>query len=178
MINRSDCRGKEAIVNRLLEFLAAPSESLLTSYSGDSVDDVIAASTETRKRRGRPPKNQSSQHPPQKKRGRGRPKKVREEEVEEEEELEFVDDKVEEMEEVEEEEEEQEEQDDDNDEVVDGQTIPSDRKLRIFVRAYVQCFDLDKCNARHAITTASDKFKVNLECRKTKIMQLLKDEIQ
>jgi hypothetical protein len=176
-IERPTRMSKEERISKLLEFLAEPSESLVEETpQSEKVVKVIAKSSEVRKKRGRPPKNQSvsttstpDSSKPKAKRGRGRPKKI----VSTADEDAVADD----TEVVEEKEEEEELNDDDNDEIIDGQTIPSAKKLRKWVKAYVTCFDLDKCNAKHAITTASEKFKVDLTVKKNTLMEMLKDEI-
>lgn len=137
-IHRASNTNKKVKIEKLITFLAAPSESLMGTSQTTAVEEVIAKSAETRKRKGRPTKSGSST--PSKKKAK-------------------VPD------------------DDDNDEVIDGKTIPSTKKLRTWVKAYVACFDLDKCNAKHAIGTASDKFKVDLDVKKNTIMEMLKEEI-
>jgi len=59
----------------------------------------------------------------------------------------------------------------------DGKKMPSDSKLRKWVKAYVGCFNLDKATTKHAIETASDKFGVNMSSKKAKIKMLLADEL-
>jgi hypothetical protein len=54
---------------------------------------------------------------------------------------------------------------------------PNDDTLRQWVRAYVVCFDMDSATTKHAIKTASDKFGVDLAERKTRIKELLADEM-
>lgn len=164
-IDRLSKNSKKDNVNLLVEFLAAPYEST-SSSPAEVVEQVIAKSAETRKRRGRPPKNAGESTPKKKKAKVGRPKKNKDgEEVED---LDYA---------SEEKEEEEGPEDNDIDEVIDGKTIPSAKKLRIWVKAYVACFDLDNCNAKHAIATASEKFKVDLGVKKNTIMEMLKDEI-
>ena len=58
-----------------------------------------------------------------------------------------------------------------------GAKMPTDSQLRKWVKAYVSCFNLDKATTKHAIETASDKFGVNLNTKKTKIKMLLADEL-
>lgn len=154
-------------VHRLVEFLGEPSEFMLKASTAVTVEEVIAKSVEIRKQSKAKKKTESP-----KKKPRGRPKKNKSKDAEEDvfEETEDVVDDVENMEpEVPE--------DNDEDEIIDGKTIPSAKKLRAWVKAYVACFDLDKCNAKHAIGTASDKFRVDLGLRKNMIMEMLKDEI-
>eukprot|EP00568_Trieres_chinensis_P005106 CAMPEP_0183298668 /NCGR_PEP_ID=MMETSP0160_2-20130417/5629_1 /TAXON_ID=2839 ORGANISM="Odontella Sinensis, Strain Grunow 1884" /NCGR_SAMPLE_ID=MMETSP0160_2 /ASSEMBLY_ACC=CAM_ASM_000250 /LENGTH=56 /DNA_ID=CAMNT_0025460765 /DNA_START=32 /DNA_END=202 /DNA_ORIENTATION=- len=55
--------------------------------------------------------------------------------------------------------------------------MPSDKALRKWVRAYVRCFNLDKATTKHAIETASDKFGVDLTEKKTRIKELLTEEM-
>jgi hypothetical protein len=171
-LQRTTKTSKQEKINLLIEFLAEPSPSLLKQSQAEVVEQVIATSTETRKRRGRPPKDKTAAAaeettPPPAKRRRGRPKKNTKEEKKED--LDFVED--EEMQENEE------HDDDDKEEIIDGVTIPSAKQLRKWVNAYVTCFDLDKCNAKHAIQTASEKFKVDLNVKKNVLMEMLKDAI-
>ena len=55
--------------------------------------------------------------------------------------------------------------------------MPTDAKLRKWVKAYVGCFNLDKATTKHAIETASDKFGINMNSKKAKIKMLLADEL-
>ena len=168
------------LVEKLVEFLGAPSEALLKGGPLAEATQAIAASKEVRKKRGpgRPPKNSTATSTTasgevKKKRGPGRPRKKRVEE-EEDENLDFEEEKEEE---VPEEEEKDEYDDDDQDEVVDGKTIPSAKKLRKWVLAYVTVFNLDTCTAKHAIATASEKFGVDMEFKKDVIIQMLKEAV-
>lgn len=154
-------------VHRLVEFLGEPSEFMLKASTAETVEEVIAKSVEIRKKSKAKKKTESL-----KKKPRGRPKKNKSKDAEEdvfEETEDVVDDLENEETEVPE--------DNDEDEIIDGKTVPSAKKLRAWVKAYVACFDLDKCNAKHAIGTASDKFRVDLGLRKNMIMEMLKDEI-
>ncbi len=173
---RSGAMKKMDLVEKIVEFLAAPSEALLTGGPLAEATEAIAASKEVRKKRGpgRPPKNSTaaaSSGEVKKKRGPGRPRKKKPEE----ENLEFEEEKEEEV--VVEEEPEEEDDDDDQDEVIDGKTIPSAKKLRKWVNAYVIVFNLDTCTAKHAIATASEKFGENMECKKDVIIQMLKEAV-
>lgn len=179
---------KSELVEKLVEFLGAPSESLLQGGVLAEATEAIAASKETRKKRGpgRPPKSSyanggdaPSSAEPKKKRGRGRPRKKKAEDEEEEEEVEEnleFEEKEEEEEEVKEED--KHDDDDDQDEVLDdGKVIPSAKKLRKWVSAYVTVFNLDTCTAKHAIATATDKFGVDMQCKKDVIISMLKEAV-
>ncbi len=170
-INRPHGAKKKDLIEILINFLAEPSESLVSESSAEIVEAAIASSSETRKKkRGRP----KSKTPTKKKRGRPKKNKTGDEPDD----LDFVsDEEVKEAKAEEVKEEEPEYDDDDQDEEVDGKTIPSAKKLRAWVKAYVVCFNLDKCNAKHAINTASEKFEVDLSDKKSIIMQMLKDEM-
>ena len=52
---------------------------------------------------------------------------------------------------------------------------PTNSQLKKWVKAYVNCFNLDKATAKHAVQTASDKFDVDLTERKGEIMDLLRE---
>ena len=148
----------------MVAFLGEPSESIVAVSTAKTVQKAIAKSAELRKKT----KAKSTSGSPKKKRGRP-PKKSNIVEEEATEETEDVSDDSEKKE--------TEPEDNDEDEVIEGKTIPSAKKLRTWVKAYVACFDLDKCSAKHAIGTASDKFKVDLSIKKNTIMEMLKDEI-
>ena len=149
---------KETLIDRLLDFLCAPDAKLTKT----------ANKTKSPKR-GR---GKSKSPKPVKKRARKVAKKVspkkKKEKEEKEEEVES-----EEEEEIEEEEEEEEEEEVNG----DGKKIPSDKKLRKWVKAYVNCFNLDKATTKHAIETASDKFGVDLIEKKATIKELLSEEL-
>jgi len=70
-----------------------------------------------------------------------------------------------------------EESDDDDDEgmLVEGTKIPTDKALKRWVKAYVQCFNHDKATMTHAVETANDKFGVDLADKKKLIKELLTD---
>jgi hypothetical protein len=53
---------------------------------------------------------------------------------------------------------------------------PGDKVLRQWVKAYVVCFDMDSATTKHAITTASERFGVNLAPQKAKIKEMLAEE--
>uniref|UniRef100_A0A7S2SBY4 DEK-C domain-containing protein n=2 Tax=Eucampia antarctica TaxID=49252 RepID=A0A7S2SBY4_9STRA len=55
--------------------------------------------------------------------------------------------------------------------------MPTDKLLRKWVRAYVNCFNLDKATTKHAIETASDRFGVDLSGKKARIKELLTEEM-
>ena len=52
---------------------------------------------------------------------------------------------------------------------------PSKAQLKKWVKAYINCFNLDKATAKHAIETASDKFGTDLSDKKAVIMDLLRE---
>jgi hypothetical protein len=54
---------------------------------------------------------------------------------------------------------------------------PSDEALRQWVQAYVTCFDMDTASIKHAIKTASAKFGVDMRDRKDRIREYLVSEI-
>jgi hypothetical protein len=54
---------------------------------------------------------------------------------------------------------------------------PSDDALRQWVRAYVVSFDMDSATTKHAIKTASDKFGLDLTKQKDRIKELLAEEM-
>jgi len=168
-LNRAPGAKKADLVETLISFLAEPSESLLRESSTDMVEVAIASSSEAKKKRGRP----KSKTPTKKKRGRPKKKKDDEEEPDD---LDFVSEDEAKAEEVKEEEPEYDD-DDQDEETEDGKTIPSAKKLRTWVKAYVTCFDLDKCSAKHAIATASEKYGVDMTTKKQVIMQMIKEEM-
>jgi hypothetical protein len=54
---------------------------------------------------------------------------------------------------------------------------PDEETLRQWVRAYVACFDMDSATTKHAIKTASEKFGCDLSKEKSKIKELLAEEM-
>jgi len=56
-------------------------------------------------------------------------------------------------------------------------SIPSDKKLRKWVKAYIACFNLEKATTKHAIQTASDKFGVDVSEKKGRIKELITEAI-
>jgi len=56
-------------------------------------------------------------------------------------------------------------------------TMPSVKKLRTWVRAYITCFNLDKATTKHAVETASDKFGVDMGKMKGAIKKILAEEL-
>ena len=73
------------------------------------------------------------------------------------------------------------EKDDDEDEDMDEDEneteggTPSAAQLKKWVKAYINCFNLDKATAKHAIETASDKFGTDMSDKKSEIMDLLRE---
>lgn len=54
--------------------------------------------------------------------------------------------------------------------------IPSDEKLREWVKAYVACFNMESSTLKHAIEVASSKFGVDLSKKKKTIKLMLTEE--
>jgi hypothetical protein len=50
-----------------------------------------------------------------------------------------------------------------------------DAPLKKWVNAYINCFNLDKATAKHAIETVSDKFGTDMSDKKSEIMDLLRE---
>lgn len=72
----------------------------------------------------------------------------------------------------------QKEGDEDKDyEVIEFGTMPNDKQLRQWVRAYVRCFNLDKVTIKHALEVAAEKFGVDLAPKKDTLKQLLTEEM-
>lgn len=59
---------------------------------------------------------------------------------------------------------------------VDGE-IPSDKKLRKWVKAYLACHNTDKVTINHAIETASDKFGVDMSEKRKTIKIMMTEEL-
>jgi hypothetical protein len=146
---------KDTLIDRLLDFLGAPdSKYLKTPKKKEKV-------TPTKKRKTSSPKSKS---PTPKK------KKVRKE----------VGKKAKEEERVyQDESETEDEMDVDSEEESEEEVakMPTDKLLRKWVRAYVNCFNLDKATTKHAIETASDRFGVDLSGKKARIKELLTEEM-
>ena len=66
--------------------------------------------------------------------------------------------------------------DGDYEQPVKGQ-MPTDEQLRQWVRAFVQCFDMEKATVKVALEIAGDKFGVNLSEKKDRIKELLTEEM-
>lgn len=54
---------------------------------------------------------------------------------------------------------------------------PDEEVLRQWVRAYVACFDMDSATTKHALKTASEKFGCDMSKEKSKIKELLAEEM-
>jgi hypothetical protein len=71
-----------------------------------------------------------------------------------------------------------EEEDDEKDyEVIERGTVPNEKQLRQWVVAYVRCFNMEKCNIKHALEVAGDKFGVDLADKKKMLKKLLTEEM-
>lgn len=55
--------------------------------------------------------------------------------------------------------------------------MPSDDKLRKWVRAYVRCHNMKKSTIKHALEIAGDKFGVDLSEKKARLKELLTEEM-
>lgn len=62
-------------------------------------------------------------------------------------------------------------------EVIEFGTMPNDKQLRQWVRAYVRCFNLEKVTIKHALQVAAEKFGVDLASKKDTLRQLLCEEM-
>jgi len=143
---------KDTLIDRLLDFLGAPDSKYLKTPKKVSV-----------KKRKAPTPTKSKSPTPKKKKVRkeiGKKAKAQERTYQEDSETENEMD-------VDSEEESEEE-------VVN---MPTDKLLRKWVRAYVNCFNLDKATTKHAIETASDRFGVDLTGKKARIKELLTEEM-
>jgi len=69
----------------------------------------------------------------------------------------------------------EEEEEEEDPEAEEENGIPSDAKLKKWVKAYINCFSLDKATTKHMIQTASDKFGVDVSAKKGMMIKLLKD---
>jgi len=164
---KTDATDKEGLVDNLLDFLGAP-DPLLTKGSkkkGGKSPTKIPKSPATTVSKKRKKKN-GEENTPSKKRSSSGSKQKRQEKEEVEESDEYESNSDDEME---------------IDETPSSNTktpkMPSDSKLREWVKAYVGCFNLDKATTKHALETASDKFGVDMNNKKTKIKMLLADEL-
>lgn len=68
--------------------------------------------------------------------------------------------------------------DDDDDEQEEDATektdvMPSEKQLKEWVNAYVKCFNMEKCNIKHALEVAGDKFGVDLTSKKGLLKEIL-----
>jgi hypothetical protein len=54
---------------------------------------------------------------------------------------------------------------------------PTEQALRQWVRAYVVCFDMDRATTKHAITTATERFGMDMTKKKSFIKHLLTEEM-
>lgn len=68
-------------------------------------------------------------------------------------------------------------EDDVEDEQIDGSVDPSDEVLRRWVRAYVRCHNMHKSTLKQAMEICSQKFSVDITSRKTRIKELLTEEM-
>ena len=140
---------KDTLIDRLLDFLGAPDEKYLKS---------------SKKKKTTPKKRKvgTSKSPTPKK------KKMRKE----------IAKKTKQEEKIKNESETEDEMDVESEQSEDeNPQMPTDKMLRKWVRAYVNCFNLDKATTKHAIETASDRFGVDLNEKKTRIKELLTEEM-
>jgi hypothetical protein len=169
---------KEALVDRLLDFLGAPSEKLLAAPIKDAKPGLAKKAKKTS------PNKTANADGSAKKKKRGPNKKTKTKKAK------GSDDEDEEDDASEEEPAESE-----------GEAVvaaagssssysafaalknykkgeqPSDDVLREWVRAYIACFNMETSTAKHAIKTASEKFGLDLTEQKEKIKEMLTDEM-
>lgn len=55
--------------------------------------------------------------------------------------------------------------------------LPSDDALRMWVRAYVRCHNMQNSTLKHALEVAGEKFGVDLTEKKSRLKELLSDEM-
>lgn len=149
----TDATDKESLVDGLLDFLGAPDPSLTKGVKKKGIKDEPPSNNASAGRKRKKPNGKSKNTP----RKRTTPKKEETNES-------SNSDEGDEME-------------TDEPKTKAGTKMPTDSQLRKWVKAYVGCFNLDKATTKHAIETASDKFGVDLNTKKTKIKMLLADEL-
>jgi len=160
---------KDTMVDRLLDFLGAPSTELTRTHKEGQKERDKEGKTAGKKRARSTSKEPNlskepnpSEEPNPKKKG----KKEAAQDVQE-----VCEDNGDDMDFDEDEEAEEEKSNQENNK------MPSDKSLRKWVRAYVNCFDLDKATTKHAIATASSKFGMDLSSMKGRIKELLTEEM-
>lgn len=149
-VDRRGALAKDDVVDRLLDFLGEPSAELLIGASGKRTRNT-------------------------KKKQKKRNGKAKGEEDNEEDDLDEVVDK---------DDPDYDDVDDDklksDEPTVDGKAVtkmPTQDKLRKWVRAYVRCFHETKLTVNHALEIASEKFGVDLTPKKADLRKLLIDEL-
>lgn len=65
----------------------------------------------------------------------------------------------------------------DSDEEIEEGKMPTEKQLRQWVRAYVQCFNTSKATLKHAMGIAEEKFGVSLAEKKEQIKEILAEEM-
>ena len=137
---------KDALVDKLLDFLGAPQKDKVVNGSGKVASEPTKSKTTKR----------------------AKTKKTTKDEDDDEEEEKDTNDDVE---------------DDGYDDVDDDKlkneevALPSQEKLRKWVRAYVRCFHEVKLTVNHALEVGSEKFGVDLLPMKANLKKLLIEEL-
>lgn len=155
--------GKDTLIDRLLDFLGAPSEELLKTKGPSAAKKAspVKASKKSSSPKTKPSKSKSKK------------KKGKDEDSDDDDDDDTIEEVEAEPEEV---------------EVAATDVFaalkehkkgekPTDEVLRQWVQAYIVCFDMESSTAKHAVKTASAKFGVDLSGDKEKLKKILTEEM-
>ena len=157
-VDRTLTTTKDALVDKLLDFLGAPQKNKVK-------DSSATAETKTSKNKG---KSKPTKRAKTEKKGKEEENDEEEEEEEEEDNNDNAEDDDDGYDDV------------DDDKLQNGDTegeLPSKETLRKWVRAYVRCFHQTKLTVNHALEVGTEKFGVDLLPMKADLKKLLIEEL-
>jgi 5'-3' exonuclease len=175
-IDRHLTQSKEALVDKLLDFLGAPNKNKLKGGGVISIDKTKASSSSSSSKKS---KSSTSKNKKSKKQTKNKDKEEDDEEVDEVEKDEDEEEEEEEDNKDEEVDQEYDDVDDDKIKIDSNETpqLPNSDTLRKWVRAYVRCFHETKLTVNHALEIGSEKFGINLLPKKAELKKLLIEEL-
>lgn len=168
---------KELLIDRLLDFLSGPNDDMTIEL--DEKKPLAPSSRGTIKGTKSPSPQKKKQQPEKKKsvkKKSGKSKKSKKSPASGKTKSGRSTKKVSYAEESDESEEFQEDDDEESESEPETGEMPDDEELRMWVKAYVACHNMNKVTIKHALKLARDKFGVKMDSKKQTMKEFLTEE--
>jgi hypothetical protein len=157
-IDRSGKHDKDSLIDALLDFLGAPAADMLKGQNKATSSSKATTKAKGKKRKQPPQETNKEKAKTSKKKAKAK-KEDEDEEEEEENDDEVASDNASAYEQP------------------SKGKMPNDNQLRQWVKAFVQCYNMDKVSIKVALEVAGDKFGVDLAHKKDLLKVMLTEEL-